>query len=124
MKMIRVLKKSPKNIYVSSVQVEVSEACYNVPTLKIDMVQDVNITGINKLAFESETEALNSALKVLNNIDSTGVQWLQAGVCNKFVTRLLTDEQGCIATDQLISQWKNGIIKLYLTDVYITLDRK
>ncbi len=124
MQFIRVLKQQPKNFYVSSVQVEVSEACYNVPTMKIDRVQDVNIADISNIPFASETTALNTALSVLNNITAEGIKWFQSGTSNKFITWLLTDEQGCIATDQLISQWKNGTITLYLTDVYITLTRK
>ena len=124
MQFIRVLKQQPKNIYVTSMQVEVSEACYNVPTMKIDRVQDVNIADISNIPFASETNALNTALRVLNNMNVEGIKWFQSGTSNKFITQLLTDEQGCIATDQLISQWKNGTITLYLTDVYITLTRK
>lgn len=124
MQFIRLLKPKTENIYITSMQVEVSEACYNVPTMKIDKVQDVNIADISNIPFAGETNALNTALSVLNNMNAEGIKWFQSGTSNKFITRLLTDEQGGIATDQLISQWKNGTITLYLTDVYVTLDRK
>lgn len=58
------------------------------------------------------------------NIVPEGIKWFQKGVSDVFIARLLTDENGCIATDLLISQWKNGTKQLYLTDVYITLERR
>lgn len=40
MKLIRLLKPKTENIYVSDVQLEVSEASYNTPTMKIEVVQE------------------------------------------------------------------------------------
>ena len=123
MKLIRLLKPKTENIYVSDVQLEVSVASYNTPTMKIEVVQEVNSADLYNQPFSSENEALNAALNSLN-IDPEGIKWFQKGVSNVFIARLLTDENGCIATDLLISQWKNGTKQLYLTDVYITLERR
>ena len=123
MKLIRLLKPKTENIYVSDVQLEVSEASYNTPTMKIEVVQEVNSADLYNQPFSSENEALNAALSMLNIVPE-GVKWFQKGVSNVFIARLLTDENGCIATDLLISQWKNGTKQLYLTDVYITLVRR
>ena len=123
MQFIKLLKSSAGNIYVNSIQVETSQANYNVPTMHINMIRDVSVADINQQAFSDETEALNAALTILN-ISAEGVKWFHSVITNEFITRLLTDEQGCIATDQAISQWKNGTLQLYLTDVYITLDRR
>ena len=123
MKLIRLLKPKTENIYVSDVQLEVSEASYNTPTMKIEVVQEVNSADLYNQPFSSENEALNAALSMLNIVPE-GVKWFQKGVSNVFIARLLTDENGCKATDLLISQWKNGTKQLYLTDVYITLVRR
>ena len=123
MQFIRLIKPKTEKIYITGVRLEVSEACFNVPTMKIDVVQDVNITPFANQAFPNETKALN-AISNLLNINNESIKWFRRGISNTFIARLLTDENSCMATDSLISQWKNGATQLYLTDVYITLERR
>ena len=84
MKLIRLLKPKTENIYVSDVQLEVSEASYNTPTMKIEVVQEVNPSNLANQPFSSENEVLNAVLNSLNIVPE-GIKWFQKGVSDIFL---------------------------------------
>lgn len=91
MQFIKLLSPKTDNVYVTSVQEELSEACHNIPTMQINLVRDVNIASIINQPFANETEALNAALELANNTPTVGAKWFHSLVGNKYITRLLTD---------------------------------
>lgn len=124
MHFIRLIKSQQKKFCVSGIQVEISEAYCNLPTVKIDSVQVLNTNNLSAQVFETEQQALNAVVQELSPNTTCDVKWFQKGVRNVFIARLLTDYNGSIATDQDISQWKSGTLQLKLMDVYVTLDCK
>ena len=124
MHFIKLIKSQKKNIYVSDIRVEVSEACCNLPTMKIDYVQPLNTNDLSTETFETEQQALNAVVQKISPNTTCDIKWFQKGVSNVFIARLLTNRNGNIATDQDISQWRNGVLQLCLMDIYVTLNCK
>ena len=121
MHFIKLIKSHQKNIYVSGIRVEVSEACCNLPTMRIDGIQTLNVNDLSAEVFTSEEQALNAVLRKISVETKYDIPWFKKGANNVFIARVLTDCNGNIATDQDISQWKNGILQLNLMDIYVTL---
>ncbi len=121
MKLIKVIKPKTNKCSISSIELEVSAAYCNVPAMKIDVVQEVNISDLSTELFNTEEQALKAVFHKISGHTAYEVPWFQKGISNVFIARLLTDEQGQLATDQAISQWKNGNLRLNMMDIYVTL---
>lgn len=121
MKYIRLINPKNETVFVKEIQVVISEVLYN-PANYINFAEwDVINVNPCKNAFKSIEDALDSELKNLRYSATDVVRWHKTKKDGQYRTGILTNEIGDCITDTDINLWKQGYIKLYMKDVYITL---